>query len=256
MSGRLRGAGPSSVLITEARAANVAGIDPHKRTLTAAVVDARGGVVASEHFKVSGDGHRALEAWALSFGPVARWGIENATGWGRHAAVFLAGLRRQADRPLRQGQRSGANRALNSTSLCRDPRSRLAPMSYTLLAGEFVIRYLDLPRQGPEPDGDTVKFAPDSRALGEALPRVSGRAPDINARGISVRLEAIDTLETHSPRPTRSSLAATPPATNCWTGWAFAASRSGPICPTRSSRPTRTGSAATCCRTASTATAG
>jgi Lamin Tail Domain len=31
----------------------------------------------------------------------------------------------------------------------------------------------------------------------EALPRVSGQPPDINARGISVRLEAIDALETH-----------------------------------------------------------
>jgi len=70
-------------------------------------------------------------------------------------------------------------------------------MSYTLLAGEFVIRYPDLPRQGPEPDGDTIKFAPDNPALVEALPRVSGRPPGINARGISVRLEAIDTLETH-----------------------------------------------------------
>jgi endonuclease YncB( thermonuclease family) len=70
-------------------------------------------------------------------------------------------------------------------------------MSYTLLAGEFVIRYPDLPRQGPEPDGDTVKFAPDTPALVEALPRISGHGPDINARGISVRLEAIDTLETH-----------------------------------------------------------
>jgi Lamin Tail Domain len=70
-------------------------------------------------------------------------------------------------------------------------------MSYTLLHGEFVIRYPDLPRQGPEPDGDTVKFAPDSPALVESLPRISGRAPDINGRGISVRLEAIDTLETH-----------------------------------------------------------
>jgi Lamin Tail Domain len=28
-------------------------------------------------------------------------------------------------------------------------------------------------------------------------PRISGRAPDLNGRGISVRLEAIDTLETH-----------------------------------------------------------
>jgi hypothetical protein len=70
-------------------------------------------------------------------------------------------------------------------------------MSYTLLRGSFVIRYPDLPRQGPEPDGDTVKFRPDTPALVEALPRRSGTPPDINARGISVRLEAIDALETH-----------------------------------------------------------
>jgi hypothetical protein len=33
---------------------------------------------------------------------------------------------------------------------------------YTLLRGQFVIRYDDIPRQGPEPDGDTVKFLPDT----------------------------------------------------------------------------------------------
>lgn len=70
-------------------------------------------------------------------------------------------------------------------------------MPYTLLLGQFVIRYPDLPRQGPEPDGDTVKFLPDLPALVEELPRTSGRPPAINARGISVRLEAIDALETH-----------------------------------------------------------
>jgi endonuclease YncB( thermonuclease family) len=70
-------------------------------------------------------------------------------------------------------------------------------MPYTLLAGEFVIRYPDLPRQGPQPDGDTVKFAPDTPALVDDLPRPSGGEPDINQRGISVRLEAIDALETH-----------------------------------------------------------
>ena len=70
-------------------------------------------------------------------------------------------------------------------------------MPYTLLRGEFVIRYADLPRQGPEPDGDTVKFRPDTPGLVEALPRRSGHPPDINARGISVRFEAIDALETH-----------------------------------------------------------
>jgi hypothetical protein len=70
-------------------------------------------------------------------------------------------------------------------------------MPYTLLRGSFIIRYPDLPRQGPEPDGDTIKFLPDTPALVEALPRRSGVPPDINARGISVRLEAIDALETH-----------------------------------------------------------
>jgi hypothetical protein len=85
-----RGPGPSSVLLTPDHAGNLVGIDPHKRTLTAAVVDARGGIVASGHFRVSGEGHRALEAWARSFGPIARWGVENASGWGRHTAMFLA----------------------------------------------------------------------------------------------------------------------------------------------------------------------
>lgn len=72
---------------------NVVGVDPHKHTLSAAIVDERGGVVAVEHFKVSGAGHRALEAWALSFGPVTRWGIEGATGLGRHTSIFLTGRR-------------------------------------------------------------------------------------------------------------------------------------------------------------------
>jgi hypothetical protein len=79
-------------------------------------------------------------------------------------------------------------------------------MPYTLLRGAFVIRYPDLPRQGPEPDGDTIKFLPDTPALVEALPRRSGIPPDINARGISVRLEALDALETHF-RETHQELA-------------------------------------------------
>ncbi|MGH2844053.1 MAG: IS110 family transposase, partial [Solirubrobacteraceae bacterium] len=71
------------------RTGTVVGIDPHKRTLTATVVDARGGVVATEHFNVSGDGHRALEAWAGQYGTVVRWGVEGASSWGRHTAIFL-----------------------------------------------------------------------------------------------------------------------------------------------------------------------
>lgn len=85
------GPGPSSTLITPDRAGNVVGVDPHKRTLTATIVDPRGGIVASEHFRVSGDGHRALEAWARQFGPIVRWGIEGASAFGRHTAMFLSG---------------------------------------------------------------------------------------------------------------------------------------------------------------------
>lgn len=70
-------------------------------------------------------------------------------------------------------------------------------MAYTLLRGSFVIRYADLPGQGPEPDGDTVKFLPDQPALVDLLPRDSGHPAKINAHGVSIRLEAIDALETH-----------------------------------------------------------
>lgn len=68
---------------------NTVGIDPHKHTLSATVLDHRGGLLGTEHFKVSGDGHRAFEHWALSFGPVAIWGVEGAGGVGRHTATFL-----------------------------------------------------------------------------------------------------------------------------------------------------------------------
>jgi hypothetical protein len=51
-----RGPGPSHLLMTPDHAGNVVGIDPHKRTLTATVVDARGGILGSEHFRVSGEG--------------------------------------------------------------------------------------------------------------------------------------------------------------------------------------------------------
>ena len=86
-----RGPGPSHLLMTPDHAGNVVGVDPHKRTLTATVADARGGILASEHFRVSGEGHRELEAWARQFGQIARWGIEGSASWGRHTAVFLIG---------------------------------------------------------------------------------------------------------------------------------------------------------------------
>ena len=46
-------------------------------------------ITCGSNFKVSGDGHRALEQWALSLGSVATWGVEGAGGIGRHTAAFL-----------------------------------------------------------------------------------------------------------------------------------------------------------------------
>lgn len=73
-------------------------------------------------------------------------------------------------------------------------------MTYKLIKGQFHIFYPDIPRQGPEPDGDTLKFQPDNPGLVEQLHRENpGTAsPDFNNRGmINLRFEGIDALETH-----------------------------------------------------------
>lgn len=106
---------------------NTVGIDPHKRSLSASVLDDRGGLLGTEHFKVSGEGHRALEQWALSLGPVATWGVEGAGGIGRHTAAFLC-LRGRDVRdvcPNRTNERArrrseGKSDALDSERIARE----------------------------------------------------------------------------------------------------------------------------------------
>ena len=68
---------------------------------------------------------------------------------------------------------------------------------YTLVKGEYWIHNPQDPRRGPQPDGDTVTFKPESVELLQRLPRFSGRAPAIHGGRINVRYEGIDTLETH-----------------------------------------------------------
>lgn len=107
---------------------NMVGIDPHKHTVSASVVDDRGGMVDTGHFKVSGPGHRDLLAWAEQFGPVVRWGIEGASGLGRHTAMFLirqgADVRdvcptRTAER-TRQRRRQGKSDVLDSQRIAKE----------------------------------------------------------------------------------------------------------------------------------------
>ncbi len=110
--------------------ANIVGVDPHKRTLTASVLDGRGGVLATAAFRVSGDGHRAMEAWALGLGPVDRWGIEGASGLGRHTAMYLIGQghdvrdvcpTRTAEQSRRR--RQGKSDALDSVRIARETQA-------------------------------------------------------------------------------------------------------------------------------------
>ncbi|MBI3707575.1 MAG: hypothetical protein HY246_07850, partial [Proteobacteria bacterium] len=69
---------------------------------------------------------------------------------------------------------------------------------YALIKGKYWIRYPDKPKQGPQPDGDTITFQPDDPTLVHKLPWLSGRGPNFNTRGsIPVRYEGIDALETH-----------------------------------------------------------
>lgn len=71
-------------------------------------------------------------------------------------------------------------------------------MPYTLIKGEYHIHYPDMPRNGPEPDGDTVKFLPDNPAIVERLHRPGSTSPRFNRRNmINLRFEGIDALETH-----------------------------------------------------------
>jgi hypothetical protein len=74
----------------------------------------------------------------------------------------------------------------------------MAAPRYTLILGDFYIRYPDLPRNGPEPDGDTINFLPDNDDLVRGLPRFGTVGPDRRHLGTyGTRFEGIDTLETH-----------------------------------------------------------
>lgn len=66
-------------------------------------------------------------------------------------------------------------------------------MPFTLIKGSFhVVNY--------SPDGDSIRFRPESRALVEGL--AGGDRARFNARGhVQLRLEGIDTLETHFSPP-------------------------------------------------------
>jgi hypothetical protein len=66
------------------------GVDPHKATVTVAVMDELAGeFVECATFPQNRAGLRALQRWAKRF-PKRRWAVENAGGLGRHLAGRFA----------------------------------------------------------------------------------------------------------------------------------------------------------------------
>ena len=70
-------------------------------------------------------------------------------------------------------------------------------MPYTLIKGSFHIHYPESPLNGPEPDGDTIKFQAMNRDLIANLPRPNQAARFTQSGMTSIRFEGIDALETH-----------------------------------------------------------
>jgi transposase len=68
----------------------IIGVDPHKASYTAAVLDQRGELVDQQRFAATRTGWRALGRWAKRW-PERRWAIEGASGLGRRLAQQLVG---------------------------------------------------------------------------------------------------------------------------------------------------------------------
>ena len=80
-----------SIHVVETREVGlIAGIDSHKDTLSASIIEAGGRQTAAETFPNTPDGHGKLAAWLSEHGSVQRIGIEGAGGYGRALALHLA----------------------------------------------------------------------------------------------------------------------------------------------------------------------
>ncbi len=84
------------------------GVDTHKDTHVAAVVDDTGRILGTKAFAVNPGGYRGLERWMHSFGDLVRVGIEGTSSYGvglsRHLATADVAIV-EVNRPNRQVRR-------------------------------------------------------------------------------------------------------------------------------------------------------
>jgi transposase len=97
-----------AVTIVDSARQIVGGVDTHRDSNVAAVVDMNGGVLGVESFPTSAAGHRCLSSWMSAFGTIERVGIEGTGAYGAGVARhFLAAgvVVIEVDRPDRQKRR-------------------------------------------------------------------------------------------------------------------------------------------------------
>jgi transposase len=86
----------------------VGGVDTHRDTNVAAVVDMNGGVLGVESFATTAAGHRSLSSWMSGFGTIERVGIEGTGAYGAGLARYFHAdgvVVIEVDRPERQKRR-------------------------------------------------------------------------------------------------------------------------------------------------------
>src|SRR3712207_4704834 len=136
---------------TAAPAGVIVGVDTHKHVHAAVAVNTLGARLGATTIPVSGEGYRALEAWARSMGPVRAFGVE---GTGSYGAALPRFLREQGhavfevNRPDRQlRHRKGKSDPLDAEGAARAVLSGQAtalPMSGT--GAVEMIRHLKVAR--------------------------------------------------------------------------------------------------------------
>ena len=101
----------------------IGGIDTHKETHVAAVIDGVGGEIATKAFPTTAKGYRSLAQWLGSHGRLDRVGVEGCSSWGAGISRHLAEAGHivvEINRPNRQKRRSqGKSDPLDALSAAR-----------------------------------------------------------------------------------------------------------------------------------------
>ena len=62
----------------------IGGVDTHKHTHYAAVIDTLGRLLGHQQFPATDSGYRALLSWMRTFGPIRAIGVESTGSFRRH----------------------------------------------------------------------------------------------------------------------------------------------------------------------------